>query len=291
LRVLFDGNARANGVEYLRYGKVRRAGARSEVILCAGGIQSPKLLMLSGLGPPEQLAQHGVETRVALPGVGHNFHDHVLVVAPVARTDRAAPGPRLNLSEVCLFAASEGWPVADLQIGFVHRAQFQPEPDPLLITMLPGLVRPLSRGTLRLASADPLAAPLLDPAYLSQQSDVRRLTAAFELARDLLRAPAFADWGVKEVVPGPAAVSTPAEAERFVRQNLGSYYHYAGAAKMGTDELSAVDPRLRVHGVDGLRVADASVIPALPSGNCQTSVLMIAERAADFVKQDLAAKS
>jgi choline dehydrogenase len=246
--------------------------------------------MLSGLGPPGQLAGLGLETLVELPGVGQNFHDHVLVVAPVARTDRAAPGPRLNLSEACLFTASEGWPVADLQIGFVHRAQFQPEPDPRLITMLPGLVRPLSRGTLRLASADPLAAPLIDPAYLSQRTDAQRLTAAFELAREMLRAPAFAEWGVKEVTPGPD-VSTPAETDRFVRQNLGSYYHYAGAARMGTDELSVVDPRLRVHGIDGLRVADASVIPQLPSGNCQTSVLMIAERAADFVKQDLAGRS
>jgi choline dehydrogenase len=287
-RILFARD-RAQGVEYLRDGEFRTAYARHEIVLCASGAQSPKLLMLSGLGRPEHLAGLGIETRVELPGLGENFHDHALLVAPVAITDRRAPEPRLNMSEACLFANSGGRPAPDLQLGFVHRAQFQPEPDPRLITVLAGLVRPLSRGTLRLASADPLDPPLLDPAYLSEPSDARRLARAFALGRELLHSAAFAGWGVKEVTPGPS-VSTDAETDRFVRANLGSYYHYAGAAKMGTDELAVVDPRLRVRGVEGLRVADASVIPELPSGNCQTAVVMIAERAAEFVKQDLEAR-
>ena len=284
-RILFDGN-RAAGIEYLKDGELKQAHARSQVVLCASGAQTPKLLMLSGLGRPEHLAGLGIETRVALPGVGQNFHDHALLIGPVGITDRQAPEPNLNLSEACLFANTGGWPVPDLQIGFVHRAQFQPEPDPRLITMLCGLVRPLSRGTLRLASADPSDAPLLDPAYLTHRSDARRFAEAFTIGRELLRTAAFAEWGVKEVTPG-TSVSTEAEIDAFVRANLTSYYHYAGAAKLGTDDLAVVDPRLRVHGVEGLRIADASVIPELTSGNCQTSVLMIAERAADFIKQDL----
>ncbi|MGW5200583.1 GMC family oxidoreductase [Streptomyces spiralis] len=224
-----------------------------------------------------------------LPGLGENFHDHALLINPVARTDRPAPDPNMNLSEVCLFANSGGWPVPDLQIGFVHRAQFQPEPDPRLITALPGLVRPLSRGTLRLASDDPTATPLLDPGYLSHPSDVDRLIRAFEIGREIFGTRAFAEWGLKEVTPGPS-VGTRAELDAFVRENVTSYFHYAGACRMGTDNLAVVDPELKVRGVEGLRVADASVIPELPTGNCQTAVVMIAERAADFVRRDLARK-
>jgi choline dehydrogenase len=284
-RILFRGG-RAVGIEYVRRGELRQAYAEQEVVLCAGGVQTPKLLMLSGIGRPGHLAEHGIETRVDLAGVGENFHDHVLLVGPVAMTDRQAPEPNLNLSEVCLFADSGGYPVPDLQIGFVHRAQFQPEPHPRLVTMLAGMVRPLSRGTLRLASADPLEAPLIDPAYLSNPSDARRFVEAFKIGRELLGTSAFAEWGAKEVTPGPS-ISTDAEIDEFMRANMHSYFHCAGAAKMGTDELSVVDPRLRVHGVEGLRVADASVMPALTTGNCQTAVVMIAERAADFIKRDL----
>lgn len=288
-RVLFEGD-RAVGVEYLQDGELKQARATTEVLLCASGVQTPKLLMLSGIGQSGHLAEHGIDTRVELPGLGENFHDHALLINPVARTDRPAPDPNMNLSEVCLFANSGGWPVPDLQIGFVHRAQFQPEPDPRLITSLPGLVRPLSRGTLRLASSDPLTDPLLDPAYLSHPSDVDRLIKAFELGREIFGTRAFAEWGLKEVTPGPS-VTTRAELEAFVRENVTSYFHYAGACRMGSDNLAVVDPELKVRGVEGLRVADASVIPELPTGNCQTAVVMIAERAADFVRRDLERKA
>jgi choline dehydrogenase len=283
--LIFRGD-RVVGVEYVKDGRIRRVHAEHEVVLSAGGMQSPKLLMLSGLGKPEHLAEHGIGPRVALPGLGENFHDHALVVAPVAMTGKAAPEPNLNLSEVCLFAGTGGWPVPDLQIGFVHRAQFQPEPHPRLITVLAGLVRPLSRGTLRLASADPFEMPLLDPNYLREPEDARRLVTALKIGRELLETEAFAEWGVEEVTPGPS-VSTDEQIGQFVRENVNSYHHVAGAARMGTDALAVVDPRLRVHGVEGLRVADASVIPELTTGNCQTTVAMIAERAADFIKEDL----
>ncbi|MBM9507463.1 GMC family oxidoreductase [Actinacidiphila acididurans] len=280
-RVLMSGG-RAIGVEYTQDGRTMQAHADREVILSAGALQSPKLLMLSGIGRPEHLAEFGIPTAVALPGVGENLHDHVLVVAPVAMTERAAPEPRLNLAEACLFLNTGGWPTADLEIGFIHRAQFQPAPDPKLATMLPGVTRPLSRGTLRLASADPADAPLADPRYLSHPLDLERLVRGFEIGRELLGTAAFAQWGVKEVTPGPG-VATRAEITEYVRANAGSYFHYTGTARMGTDELAVVDPQLRVRGVDGLRVVDASVMPDVTSGNPQSAVLMIAERAADLI--------
>lgn len=284
-RILLTSD-RATGVQYLRNGELHTAGAEVEIILCAGAVQSPKLLMLSGIGRERPLARLGIDTRVPLPGVGENFHDHALLVAPVARGGRQAPEPNLNLCEACLFAASDGGPTPDLQIGFVHRAQFQPEPDPRLMTALTGLVRPLSRGTLRLSGPDPLAEPLVDPGYLTHPADGARLVQGFELARELFHARAFAAWDVREVTPG-ADVRDRAAIARFVRQNTGSYFHYAGSCRMGEDDLAVVDSQLRVRGVQGLRVADASVMPSLPNANCQTAVLMIAERAADFVTRPL----
>jgi choline dehydrogenase len=285
--LLFDGT-RVTGVEYVVNGEVRQAYANTEVLLCPGGLQTPKLLMLSGIGNPAHLREFGIQTRVALPGVGENFQDHALIIAPVNITTQAAPEPNLQMSEVCLFANTGGWPVPDLQIGMIHRAQFQPKPDPKLVTMLPGLVRPLSRGTVRLASANPTDNVLADPRYLSHPEDLRRMVRAFELSRELFATKAFAEWGVSEVTPG-ADVSTPEQVTEYVKQAVGSYYHYVGACKMGTDTQSVVDPELKVYGVEGLRIADASVMPEVPTGNCQTPVLMIAERCAEFIKRDLSA--
>lgn len=247
---------RAVGVEYIKDGQLLQARASSEVLLCASGLQTPKLLMLSGIGNPTQLAEFGIETRVGLPGVGENYHDHVLMVAPVNSTDKAAPDPNLNLSEVGLFANTGGWPVPDLQIGFVHRAQFQAEPNPRHFTAIPGLVRPLSRGTVRLASSNPTDNVRFDPQYLSHPSDLERMVKAFEISREMFATKAFAAWGSKEVLPG-VAVSSKEEVTEYVKANVGSYYHYVGAAKMGTDNLSVVDPQLKVYGVEGLRIADA----------------------------------
>jgi choline dehydrogenase len=281
-RVLIEGG-RAVGVEYVRDGAVSTVRADAEVILCAGAIQSPKLLLLSGIGPADELRALGIAPRVHLPGVGANFHDHALLVAPVLRAARdTGPEPRLNLAEAALFASSSPGVPPDVQIGFVHRAQFQPEPDPRLVTALAGLVRPRSRGTVRLAGPDPLAAPLIDPAYLADPADAERLVTAFELARELMHAAAFAPWELTEVTPGPE-IRTRTEVLGYARAHAGSYFHYAGSARMGADEDTVTDPRLRVHGVDGLRVADASVMPALPAVNCHATVLMIAERAADLI--------
>jgi choline dehydrogenase len=294
-RVLMEGN-RCVGVEYIQDGEVRQVRAEREVLLCASGVQTPKVLMLSGIGRPDHLAEFDIPVRVALPGVGQNFHDHALMISPLNITEQAAPDPALNMSEVCLFANSGDWPVPDLQIGFIHRAQtqfirhprFTLQPDPRIVAALPGLVRPLSRGTVRLASTNPLDNALFDPNLLGEPSDFARMLGAFGLAREIFATRAFAQWGAREVWPGPGW-DTEEDIKAFIRQLTGSYYHYVGACKMGTDDQAVVDPQLRVHGVDGLRIADASVIPEAPTGNTQTCILMIAERAADFILRDAAA--
>jgi choline dehydrogenase len=282
-RLLFDGD-RCTGVEWVARGAVKRAGADREVILCAGAMESPKLLMLSGIGPASELGRHGIDVLVDLPGVGANFHNHVLT-GVVRECVKPVPPGRQNLSEAALFCTSEpGWPVPDLQIAFVH-VPFDPgigEEHPNSVSILPGVVRPLSRGSIRLASADPLAPPLVDPSYLAARSDLERLARAVELSRQVFATVAFAEWLGGELMPGPE-VRTHEQVLDFCRGSAASYHHQAGSCKMGLDELAVVDPQLRVFGTEGLRVADASVMPAVPSGNCNAGIVMIAERCADLV--------
>jgi len=241
--------------------------------------------------------------------VGQNFHDHPLVIGPIGYMSKPGEDPRGNVTEVALFWGSQaGMLVPDLEICMVHRAPFgdqffanvirrvqtgQPVAsvhelvDPHVILALPGLVRPLSRGWVKLASADPTAYPRVSANYFGERSDMERTATMVEIARDIYRTRAFVDaWGVSEVAPG-AQVTTRADLEAWVTNNVGSYYHYAGSCKMGIDDLAVVDSQLRVRGVDGLRVADASIMPSIVSANTHTTTVMIGERAAEFIKQDL----
>jgi choline dehydrogenase len=221
-----------------------------------------------------------------VPGVGENFHNHVLT-GVIVEAKQPVPPPNLNLSEAALFTRSDpGWPAPDLQIGFVH-VPFDiivGQGHPNSISILPGVVRPASRGWIRLASANPLDKPLVNPNYLSAKSDAERLVQAVRIAREIFATQAFAPWVKQELLPGPD-VQTDADLLAFVRQRADSYHHQAGSCKMGIDGMAVVDPELRVYGVDGLRVADASVMPAVPSGNCHAGIVMIAERAADLIKR------
>jgi choline dehydrogenase len=286
-KLLFEGN-RCVGVEYIQNGERKQAHANQEVLVTCGGIQSPKLLMLSGIGNPEHLKEFDIPVVVDLPGVGENFHDHPLLIGPVAWLDREGSEPNINMSECALFCkSSDGWVLPDLQIGFIHQAQFQEEVSRKQITVIPGLLRPLSRGWLKLASGDPMDMPRIDPRLLAEQSDLDRMVRSVEISRDIYNSQAFAAWGLKESKPG-TDVKSKADLKQYVKDNLGSYYHYAGACTMGTHNRAVVDPKtLKVYGTEGLRVADASVMPEVPNGNCQTPILMIAERAADFVKASL----
>ena len=280
-RLRFEGN-RCTGAEYLCDGQQRHASASREVIVSCGAIETPKLLMLSGIGDASQLSQWGVQPVVDSPGVGANFHNHVLVPV-VAVAKKEVPSPNLNLSESALFyESSPGWVGPDMQLAYVHADPNGRLPNAMI--MLPGVVRPMSRGWIRLASADPLKEPLINPNYLSVESDLRRLREGVKLARRIFRANAFSDWFGTELSPGDT-IQSDQQLEDWLRQNADSYHHQAGSCKMGSDALSVVDPELRVYGTEGLRIADASVMPTVPSGNCHTAIVMIGERVVDFLRK------
>jgi choline dehydrogenase len=303
----FEGD-RCVGVTYLKDGQHTDVRADREVVVSAGAIQSPKLLMLSGIGDPGHLAEMGIPVRAALPGVGQNFHDHPLTIGPIGYLDKPGADPRGQVTEVGLFwGSSPELTVPDLEICLVHRAPFGDqffanvikrvetgEPiapvaqlvDPRVILSLPGLVRPESRGWVRLAGTDPSVHPRMNANYFGERADLERMTTMVQMARDIYAAKAFTDgWQVCEIAPGPQ-VSTTADLEAWVIDNVGSYYHFAGSCKMGVDPMAVVDPQLRVHGVEGLRVADASIMPVVTSSNPHTTVVMIGERAADLIQQD-----
>jgi choline dehydrogenase len=303
-RLLFDGT-RCTGVEYRQEaapepsGEGRRldqarpaepgvhaVGASTEVIVCLGAIESPKLLLLSGIGAPAQLAAFDIDVVADVPGVGENFHNHVLTGLIAETVDPVVPG-RQNLSEAALFTTSEpGLPAPDLQIAFVH-VPFDiivGQQHPNAVSILPGLVRPNARGWIRLASGDPADRPLVNPNYLGDASDVDRMVKAVQLSREIFATSAFKPLVKPELLLGPN-VDSRAEIEAFVRNRADSYHHQSGSCRIGVDDLAVVDPRLRVHGVDSLRVVDASVMPAVPSGNCHTAIVAIAEKAADLIKE------
>jgi choline dehydrogenase len=310
-RVLFDG-PRASGVELVRGGQAVAAMARREVVLCAGAILSPVLLMHSGIGPGEQLQAHGIEVRLNSPGVGANLHDH-----PELYVDFEIDQPTYSAQLSARGILSAGWryllerggpatsPGTHL-LGYAHSGCDGPGslPDILLFSgpwgrldeegafggqrssvfsISPSVCRPRSRGTVRLASGDPLAAPRIDANLLGDADDVRRLVAGVKLVHRVLDHPAVAPHVRRRLSPGPATHDDDGLAD-FVRRDASICYHANGTCRMGVDDGAVVDAQLRVRGVQGLRVADASVMPAIPSGNLNAPTTMIGERAAAFLR-------
>lgn len=306
-RLVLENN-RCVGVEYVENGQRTTVRADREVIVACGAIESPKLLLLSGIGDADRLTELGIPVAHDLPGVGENFHDHPLVIGPFGRMTEPGADPRGNMTEVGLFwGSSPGLLVPDLEICLVHRAPFgdaffanvvnrlqtgQPiQPvtqlvDPHVILSLPGLVRPLSRGWVRLSSSDPAVAPDINANYGAEPFDIDRIVMMVKIGRDIYRTRAFARLGLQEVGPGPDVV-TDAQLRQWVIDNTGSYYHFVGSCKMGVDRMAVVDSRLKVHGIDGLRVADGSIMPTIPAANPHTTIVMIGERAAEFIKAGL----
>ncbi len=304
-RVLFQGG-RAVGVEYVRKGKAIRSKA-GEVILCGGAVESPHLLLLSGVGPREQLEQFHIPVVADLPGVGRNLQDHPFAGAvyrcnqPVT-LDKAetlgnflrflvcGKGPLTsNIGEAGAFARVDPRsPAPDTQLYFApayfidHGAT---RPAGHGFSLGACLLRPESRGEIALRSADPLAPPAIRPNYLQADADLLMLTAGVRLVRRIARAASFDPYRGDELMPGPK-VETDAELAEYVRRRVETLYHPVGTCKMGVDAMSVVDPHLRVHGVRGLRVVDASVMPALPGGNTHAPVVMIAEKAADLIRSN-----
>lgn len=309
-RVLLEGT-RAVGVEIVQGGQREQLRADREVLLSAGALQSPQVLMLSGIGPADHLRGHGIAVAADVPGVGAHLHDHVDVVqvwdAPgqtelfglsLAGLVRAARGVgewrrersgmlTTNFAEVGGFIRSEvSEPIPDLQLHFVIGKLVDHGRKTVFghgFSCHVCVLRPRSRGSLRLASADPLAAPLIDPAFLQDPDDTRRLVRGFRLMRELLGQPALAAFGGRETADSAAARSD-ADIEAFVRNRADTIYHPVGSCRMGSGPMDVVDAQLRVRGVDGLRVVDASVMPSIVGGNTNAPVIMMAEKAADMIR-------
>ena len=286
-RLLFEGK-RCVGVEYVQNGESKTVRATREVIVCLGALESPHLLLNSGIGGAKQLQEFDKPVLVDLPGVGENFHNHVLTGAIMETKEPVAPG-HLNTSEAGLFCMSEpGLPSPDLQFNFVHLPfdVIVGQSNPNSVSLIPGLQRPLSRGWVRLGSRDPLEKPLLNPNYLAEEADVRRMVQMTKMSREIFATKAFAPALTgRELLPGPE-YKTDADLLRFVRNRCDSYHHQVGSCKMGQDSMAVVDAQLRVYGVEGLRVADASIMPTITTGNIHAPIMMIAEKVSDMIKKD-----
>ena len=283
LELLMAGS-RCRGAWYLKEGQTHVIYAEREVILCAGAIASPKLLMLSGIGPAPQLCEHRLPVVADLPGVGENLHDHPISWVSCSTTQSADATPS---RQACLLSRSAEHVDPDVFMIFLEAA-VEPHwqgagPG---FSILFALVRPVSRGSLRLRSSNPFEHPLIDPAYLSEQCDVDSMVVALRMAREIAHATALKPWRGTELLPG-AEVCSEDDCRAFLRRTTGSYFHPAGTCRIGSDDFAVVDPELRVHGIDGLRVVDASVMPSLVSVPPNAAVLGIAERAADLIKSDV----
>jgi choline dehydrogenase len=270
------------GVEYGASEGATRAFAAREVILAAGVIGSPQLLMLSGVGPGEHLRSLGIGARADLPGVGANLHDH-----PKAVVSYAASKPvraRVFARKPLVLACTDPLEDPDVQMIFIDmpiRPRFAPGHEPGY-TIIFSLMNPASRGSVRLASADPQLPPLIDPNYLAEHRDVERMVAGLRAARELGASDALAPVRGAELHPGPDA-RTDAGLRTYLQSSVSTYFHPVGTCRIGSDPMSVVDPELRVHGIANLRVADASVMPSVTSGNTNAAVLGIAERAASII--------
>jgi choline dehydrogenase len=284
-RLRFSGR-RCSGVEVALDGDLQIIEAAAEVVVCAGTIGSPKLLMLSGIGPAGELGQLGIDRVVDLPGVGANLHDHLLAPVIFASPKPIPPAlPGLSQLHAHLFWRSRrGLVVPDTQPLCFHMPLYREAGDgpPEAYTILGGLIRPDSRGAIRLRSADPDAPLSLDPRCLTCDSDLDALTASVALSREIGRQPALGEWTAEELFPGPE-VRSRGELREYVRQTAASYHHQVGTCRMGSDDGAVGDPELRVVSVEALRVADASVMPAITSGNTHAPTTMIGEKAAEML--------
>ncbi len=313
-KIVFDGR-RAAGVEYIQRGTPITAYAEREVILCGGVINSPQLLMLSGIGDPAELAAHGIPVKVALSGVGENLQDHISASIAYARKE---PGPfhramrfdRIVPALARAYLRGEGI-ASGLPTGRMAFLKSRPDvafPDVQFIfnaapmTAAPYLwpvrrayadayacraivLRPQSRGWLELVSADPRQAPRIRQNFLAADTDWKTLRAGLRMAREVCRQGPMAPFSAREIAPG-AGAATDAELDAHIRTDSITVHHPLGTCKMGlaSDPLAVVDAELRVFGAEGLRVVDGSVMPDLVGGNINAPIIMIAEKAADLIR-------
>lgn len=302
-RILLAGN-RAIGVEYDRGGTRDVVTARREVILCGGAINSPQLLMLSGIGDRDQLAHHGIEVTRHAPGVGANLLDHLVVPLGFEVRNDSLFAAEKPLELVNYLARRRGMLTSNVgeAYGFVRSSPdldhpdleliFAPAPffdegigDPYghAIVMGPILLKPRSTGTITLRSADPMAKPIIDPRYLSDEADRRALMAGLRICAEIARAPALRDVIGTVARPLDATTLDDQTLTRALNSVSHTLYHPVGTCRMGSDEDSVVDPQLRVRGIEALRIADASVMPTLIRGHTHAPSVLIGEKAADLI--------
>ena len=309
-RVIIEGG-RARGVEYVQGGKTLRVMADREVLLCGGTINSPQLLQLSGIGDPQHLRELGIAVTAAVPGVGMNLQDHLALglkqrssqpisMLPMVSPLRAAlaltrymvtgggPAAYHGVEALAFVKTSPQLPAADLQYHFMmimyddHGRNIIPEHG-----FMPyfNIARPRSRGTVRIASTDPTQHPLIQPNYFEDPDDMRVMREGIRISRDIVSQRAFDPYRGTEYAPG-ANVKTDQQIDDYLRAKIESIYHPVGTCKMGNDDMAVVDDRLRVKGVESLRIVDASIMPTLVTGNTNAPTIMIAEKAAEFILSD-----
>jgi choline dehydrogenase-like flavoprotein len=277
-------HGRCVGVSYVRGEVPAEARASGEVIVCAGAVGSPQLLMLSGIGPADHLRALGIEAVADIPSVGNNLQDHPVVMASYASLS-PLPISKYNHGEVYAALRSEragACPDLHLFPILLPLAPAGHEPPGTGFALVAAVVAPDSRGSVRLASASPQSAPLIDPGFLREPRDLDRLAEGLGLVRRAAAGAALAGLREAEVWPGEE-VCTVAGLRSYIRRTVASYYHPAGTCRVGTGPGAVVDTQLRVHGVAGLRVADASVMPVIPNAHPNATVLAIAGRAADLM--------
>ncbi|HEY9624646.1 MAG TPA: GMC family oxidoreductase N-terminal domain-containing protein [Crinalium sp.] len=285
-RLLFE-KTRAVGVEYLHQGTLHQVFVNREIILSAGVFDSPKLLMLSGIGSAEHLQALNIPVIADLPGVGQNLQDHPLVGVGYQSTQVLPPLTLTsNLVEAGLFLHSNNnGTTPDLQFLFSPGLWVGSAiaPDVPGFTLILCLVKPQSRGTVTLHSANPADPPAIRVNYLQHEADLQVLVEGIKIARQLAHADAFVAIRGQEMAPGTEISSDEAIAT-YIRQSANTFWHPAGTCKMGIDSMAVVDPELRVHGIEGLRVVDASIMPTVTTGNTNAPTIMIGEKAADLIK-------
>ncbi len=310
-RLLLEGR-RARGVEYRQGGPggtLRTAHARREVVLSGGPINAPQLLMLSGIGPAGHLQEHGIEVVRDLPGVGENLQDHLELYIQQACTQpitlysatgllgkaligmrwiafRSGLGATNHFESGGFIRSRPGVPWPDIQYHFLPMAASYDMQERVRChgyQAHAGPMRSKSRGTVRLASADPRDAPMVRFNYMSHEDDWTDMRACVRLTREIFAQPAFDPYRGDELAPGEA-VRSDDEIDGFVRETVQSAYHPSGTCKMGADAMAVVDPQARVSGMEGLRVVDSSIMPAITTGNLNAPTIMIAEKAADAIR-------
>jgi choline dehydrogenase len=287
-KLLLDGT-RVTGVEVERDGKIERYEA-DQVVLAAGALDSPRILMRSGIGAGSELRDLGFDVVVDLPGVGKNLHDHFLAPVIFATDKRPIDPPPAGtgITQTHSFWRSRpGLEVPDTQPINFSVPMYEPwmTGPPSGFSLMAGLVGTKSRGSLTLAGSDPHAALLIDPAALAEDDDLQALAASVRQCREIGAASALADgWGARELYPGPDVDDDTALLD-YVRRTVITYHHQVGTCKMGVDDLAVVDPTLRVHGIEGLMVADASIMPRVTTGNTNAPTILIAEKASAFLLQ------